>query len=201
MSDPKREGWTMATPFEIPQHRYRYPQGDSLPLAPPEKRLRKRLAELAPEKVPAFPFRIRSALSSSAGFHAPGLGRLHDSLDFIVNSICGDRAEGLWQSGSNLRPARRQGGGAARGLCFLPRTQRSSERSAGRANLAEKPDKKGWSNLDGWHGGWAHSGMIERQAVRVTRLVKKRQTKRDRPKTPLNRLDTLCGKAPRFRRT
>ena len=44
VSDPKREGWTMATPFEIPQHRYRYPQGDSLPLAPPEKRLRKRLA-------------------------------------------------------------------------------------------------------------------------------------------------------------
>ena len=34
----------MATPFEIPQHRYRYPQGDSLPLAPPEKRLRKRLS-------------------------------------------------------------------------------------------------------------------------------------------------------------
>ncbi len=36
----------MATPFEIPQHRYRYPQGDSLPLAPPEKRLRKRLCRV-----------------------------------------------------------------------------------------------------------------------------------------------------------
>lgn len=33
----------MATAFEIPQHRYRYPWGGSLPLAPPEKRLRKRL--------------------------------------------------------------------------------------------------------------------------------------------------------------
>ena len=45
----------MATPFEIPQHRYRYPQGDSLPLAPPEKRLRKRLPSAEPTKTEIRP--------------------------------------------------------------------------------------------------------------------------------------------------
>ncbi len=97
------------------------------------------------------------------------------------------------------RSARRPSRKATRGVCSWTRGNQLAG-SVGRASLAEKPGRKGRGKLGGSRRWQVHLGMTEQHVALAMRASRKRKTKRDRPKPPLYRLDTLCGKAPKVRR-
>ncbi len=66
--------------------------------------------------------------------------------------------------------------GGARCVSHLTRGSQPAG-SAGRASLAEQPDRRGWRKIDGSQRGRVHPGLTEQHAVRAQRSSKKRQTK------------------------
>src|SRR5208337_1922942 len=66
--------------------------------------------------------------------------------------------------------------GGARCVSHLTRGNQPAG-SAGRASLAEQPDRRGWRKLDGSQRGRVHPGLTEQHAVGAQRSSKKRQTK------------------------
>ena len=70
-------------------------------------------------------------MSERYGPHCPGQGFVAEALrDIVVNYVCRDRAEGLWQYGVRSKPASRPGRAAVRG-CMLIDTRKPGRPTCG----------------------------------------------------------------------
>ena len=85
--------------------------------------------------------------------------------DIVVNYVCRDRADHLWQFGVRSKPACRPGRAAVRGVCSLTRGNLAA-RHADCARLVDQSGKKGWQKRHGstpgssrvTRAGWLGSG-------------------------------------------
>jgi hypothetical protein len=92
---------------------------------------------------------------------------------FVVDYVCRDRADHLWQFGMRSKPARRPRRTAVRG-CMLMTRGNLAARHADCARLVDQSGKKGWQKLNGPQRGQVHLGLSWQDAVRPRPSSRKR---------------------------
>jgi hypothetical protein len=119
---------------------------------------------------PGEPGRLRGAmtrprrLSTKLVFMSLFRSHSQDSGDVVVDYVCRDRADHLWQFGVRSKPACRPRRTAVRG-CLLMTRGNLAARHADCARLVDQSGKKGLQTLDGPQRGQVHPGLIWQDAV------------------------------------